>query len=466
MAQLPQRRTASRITDLKAAQASALLIVRAARRYFAISFGNAWQWLDESKIERRFGLIAALNCISDEKIKVVDAQQIDSLARSTRSQVSHSSEISSFGLDITRDLMKAVSGRPISRDVGTNVMGSDALRISCKIEFSQLGSKCSQLLSLSRKETYKEKYSWIDNIEPVKSNAEKEPLNALLVKKINSSDTDGLYLSPPRIRDLQADDGYKFHFDDDSEEPRYDLEIDDLIEGIADKLPIDVDFLKKRKIEVYAGGADTAVDSFNIYSALVFETPINDKLYCLIDGNWYKVSEEHVREIDRQLKLVKKSSIALPNASANENEGAYNIRASGVLGALCLDKKLIVYGGARSKIEVCDILTKQRDFIHVKRSGGSNVLSHLFNQGVVSGQLLLEPAFRALCKKAAANGYQSIFDDDFPTEQTKITYAIISKAAERLPNNLPFFSKQTLVNAIGLLQKYRYQIELLGIKSS
>jgi uncharacterized protein (TIGR04141 family) len=458
--------TASRIVDLKNSQANALLIIKAARRYFAISFGSAWQWLDESKIERRFGLIAALNCISDEKIKAVDAQQIDSLARSTRSQISHSSEISSFGLDITRDLMKAVSGRPSSSSVGTNVMGSDALRVSCKVEFSELGSKCTQLLNLSRKQIYKEKYSWIDNIEPVKSSSERADLDALLVEKINSRDNDRLYLSAPRIRDLQADDGYKFHFDDDEDEPRYDLEIDDFIEGISDKLPIDINFLKKRKIDVYAGGADSAVDTFNIYSALVFETLIKDKLYCLIDGEWYKVSEQHVDEVNRQLKLIAKSLISLPSALANEKEGDYNARASGAINALCLDKKLVVYGGARSKFEICDILTKRRDFIHVKRSGGSNVLSHLFNQGVVSGQLLLEPPFRALCKIIADQNYQAIFADDFSAENTKITYAIISKAAEKMPENLPFFSKQTLVNAVNLLQKYRYKIELLGIKSA
>jgi uncharacterized protein (TIGR04141 family) len=426
------------VTDLKNSQASALLIIKAARRYFAISFGSAWQWLDESKIERRFGLMAALNCISDEKIKAVDAQQIDSLARSTRSQISHSSEISSFGLDITRDLMRAVSGRPNSKAVGTNVMGSDALRISCKIEFSEVGRKCAQLLNLSRKETYKEKYSWIDNIEPVKSNAEKVTLDSLLVEKINSRDMDRLYLSAPRIRDLQADDGYKFHFDDDLDDPRYDLEIDDLIEGVSNKLPIDVNFLKKKKIDVYAGGADAPIDSFSIYSALVFETVISDKLYCLIDGDWYKVSEQHVEEVNRRLRFITKSTISLPEAFANEKEGDYNTRASGIVGALCLDKKLVVYGGARSRIEICDILTKERDFIHVKRSGGSNVLSHLFNQGVVSGQLLLEPPFRALCKGKASQAYQTIFADDFSAEKTKIVYAIISKTAEKLPKNLPF----------------------------
>jgi uncharacterized protein (TIGR04141 family) len=84
----------------------------------------------------------------------------------------------------------------------------------------------------------------------------------------------------------------------------------------------------------------------------------------------------------------------------------------------------------------------------------------------VSGQLLLEPPFRALCKGVASQDYKSFFGDDFPADETKITYAIISKTAEKLPSNLPFFSKQTLVNAIGLLQKYRYKTELLGIKSS
>jgi uncharacterized protein (TIGR04141 family) len=455
----------SPIVDLKSSQASALLIIKADDRHFAISFGNSWQWLDESKIVRRFGLIVALNCIADEKIKVVDAQQIDSLAKSTRSQVSHSAEMSAFGLDVARDLMRAVSGRPQSADIGSNITGSDALRIKCKVDFGDLGKKCIQLLSFSRKKTYKEKYPWIDNIEPVRSASETLKLDEILVAKINSQDVDGVYLSPPRIRDLQADDGYKFHFDKAGVDPRYDLEIDDLMEGIADKLPVDTSFLKKHKIFVYAGGGDLAVDSFSIYSALVFEAPINNKLYCLIDGDWFKVSDDHVKAVNEQIKKIKKSTVHLPNALGNEKEGTYNERAAAAIGALCLDRKLINYGGGRSKFELCDILTKQRAFIHVKRSASSNVLSHLFNQGVVSGQLMLEPPFRTLCEGIAVAEYKKFFIGDFLPEQNTITYGVISKSADQLPGNLPFFSKQTLVNAVSLLQKYRYNTEILGIKS-
>lgn len=449
--------------NLKSAQAAALLVIKSGLKYFAISFGNSWQWLDESKVQRRFGLIVALNCIADEKVKVVDAQQIDSLAKSTRSQVSHSAEISAFGLDVARDLMRAVSGRPNSPEIGSNVTGADALRIKCKIDFTDLGKKCTQLFELSKKETYKDKYPWVDNIEPVKSVAERAKLDQLLIEKINS-DLGGLYLSPPRIRDLEADDGYKYHFDSADSEPRYDLEIDDLMEGLAEKLPVDIAYLKKQKIAVYAGGGETAIDAFSIYSALVFEAPIGSKLFCLIDAEWYKVADSHVATINKQVSQIKKSSIQLPSATKNEKEGAYNERAATAIGALCLDRKLIVYGGGRSKFELCDILTNERAFIHVKRSGSSNVLSHLFNQGVVSGQLLLETPFRTLCAGITTGDYQSFFKGDFLPENHTISYGVISKSSSDLPNKLPFFSKQTLVNAATLLEKFRYKVEFLTVK--
>lgn len=55
-----------------------------------------------------------------------------------------------------------------------------------------------------------------------------------------------------------------------------------------------------------------------------------------------------------------------------------------------MDAKVIYYGGGYSSIEVCDVLSKNGELIHVKRHNGSATLSHLFNQGLVSGELIRE----------------------------------------------------------------------------
>ena len=454
------------IANLFGAQASALMLIRTRKARFAISFGHSWQWLNEDVAERRFGLVTALNCIEDDQIKLVDAQQIDSLALNRRAQASHSSELISFGLDIRRDLMKAIVGRPKSKDVGRSIMGADALRITSRIEFAEIGKKCDQLFDISRNDEYKTNYGWIDNIEVVKAPSEKRELDALLVHAINSGETDRLFLARPRISDIAAEEEYRFHFDKGPEENRPDIEFDDLRDGIRSALPINLEYLKTHRISVYAAGGTAPVDSFNIYSGIVFETTKNHRLFCLIDGDWYKISEGHVEFVNRRAAQIAKSKIKLPKARSKEKESDYNIRAANDLGASCMDRRMVIYGGGANKIEVCDILTNSPALIHVKRASSSQLLSHLFNQGVISGQFLLDEDFRKECSKKADDAYKAIFASPYSAAKVTIVFGIISKNADKLPDKLPFFSKQSLVNAADLLRKFNYKIELRGIDVS
>jgi len=450
------------LTNLFNAQASALLLLKVDKRYFAISFGSGWAWLEGSVVERRFGLLAALNCIGEEQIKVVDAQQIDTLALSTRSQVSHSSEITAFGLDASRDLMQAVMGKPKDPSIGTSVTGADALRLVAKLDLADLDKKCSELLKLSKSKEYQKRYGWIDNIEQVKSPQQKTELDALLVKSINEKETDHLFLSPPRIRDIMTDEEYKLPFGEDDDEPDYDLEIEKLLPRLNKKLPVTIQTLKKNHIDVFIN--DAPAGRFSIYAAMVFEIKNLNSLFCLIDGTWFKVASSHVEEVNKKVKAIKTSKIDLPNAKKGEKERAYNTRAAKEKGFLFLDEKLIMYGGGQSKIEICDLMTDKPEYVHVKKSGGSQVLSHLFNQGVVSGQSLMDSPFRELCKEHVTGKYWLHLEDGkFNAGKSTIVFALILSKPKNVPSGLPFFSKQTLVNAKDQLNRFGYTVEIVGV---
>jgi uncharacterized protein (TIGR04141 family) len=58
---------------------------------------------------------------------------------------------------------------------------------------------------------------------------------------------------------------------------------------------------------------------------------------------------------------------------------------------LCLDTNQAVRDplGARSSLEICDLLGPNNELIHVKRAEGSAPLSHLFSQGLISAQSLV-----------------------------------------------------------------------------
>src|SRR5271155_961430 len=77
------------------------------------------------------------------------------------------------------------------------------------------------------------------------------------------------------------------------------------------------------------------------------------------------------------------------------------------LGFAYMDRKEVMIGGSRSRVEFCDLFSKAKDIVHVKRYGGSSVLSHLFNQAIVSADCFLnEPSFRADVNKFLPTAYR------------------------------------------------------------
>jgi len=128
-----------------------------------------------------------------------------------------------------------------------------------------------------------------------------------------------------------------------------------------------------------------------------------------------------------------------------------------------MDKKLIVHGGGYSKIEFCDLYSKDKKIIHVKHYGGSAVLSHLFSQGVVSGELLLaDKEFREKVNEKLSNGHKINNPNDKPNPSDfQIIFGIISSSSKQL--EIPFFSKVSLRNAKRRLETYGYKVSLQKI---
>lgn len=123
-----------------------------------------------------------------------------------------------------------------------------------------------------------------------------------------------------------------------------------------------------------------------------------------------------------------------------------------------MDQKLISYGGGHSTVEFCDLLTSDKRLIHVKRYGGSAQFSHLFNQGVVPGELFVREAdFRQRVNEKLPETYRltNVAARPNPNEY-EVVFAIISKSNN--PLEIPFFSKVGLRNARRRLEGYGYKV--------
>ena len=129
-----------------------------------------------------------------------------------------------------------------------------------------------------------------------------------------------------------------------------------------------------------------------------------------------------------------------------------------------MDRKLVSFGGGASRIEFCDLISSDRDIIHVKRYAGSSVLSHLFNQGSASAELYASDAsFRRIINEHLPGSLRVENVAQRPnTSDYRIIYAIISsKRGESL--TLPFFSRLSLRHAVRALQGYGYRVGITKI---
>lgn len=100
---------------------------------------------------------------------------------------------------------------------------------------------------------------------------------------------------------------------------------------------------------------------------------------------------------------------------------------------------------------------KRGSLIHIKRYAGSSALSHLFNQGLVSGELLVSnPKFKEKVKEKTGR-------DAGEMMSKKIIFGIITKKPDKF--NMPFFSKVSFNNVRRRLLALGYEVEVSKINN-
>jgi uncharacterized protein (TIGR04141 family) len=128
-----------------------------------------------------------------------------------------------------------------------------------------------------------------------------------------------------------------------------------------------------------------------------------------------------------------------------------------------MDRKEVMIGGGRSRVEFCDLYSNSKEIIHVKKYGGANLLSHLFSQALVSGNcFLFEPTFRTGVNKLLPQGFKLANPKDQPNAmEFEVCVAIMSRV--KGPLELPFFSKVSLKHAAQNLRNLGYKVTKLKI---
>lgn len=440
----------------------ALLFLPAGGRTFALSFGNVYSNLKDDAYEYDFGLRVTLNSLDPNKLRSTDTVQPGASQR-RRTQVPRESDLTFFDFDQDSTILKSLTGkvREELKPLFKQATGSSSLKISSDTAPGGIAAILAKLVELYESEDFTTTFPEIQNIKPIRDPSLRSELDVKLKSAIGARDP-AIILAPPEI--INYTDNTYVTFTGYGAGLIYDdIQMSSFYE-YADSKGIDLESTDLKDFKKFSliitNEAEIPLDKFGIYRCLFFVVKLegSENEYHLVEGSWYEVSDSYLKRLQDFIDPFFVAS-NLP-AYTDANEGDYNTRATDeCTPAICLDKKNISPEGQK-QVEPCDILRKHDDrleMIHVKRSTLSGSLSHLFNQGANSCELLrLEPDSRQnladLINELAgdlAGDYLALAD----AGSLSVKYAIIThKDIEKKSESLPLFSRISLMRNLRALR--------------
>jgi uncharacterized protein (TIGR04141 family) len=447
------------------ASTSAVLFLLAAERRFAFVFGQGRHLLDPDSYEYDFGLRVVLNAVEPERLKSVDAKRFDERTMHTRRDSSREASFGEFGLDLRRDLLRQMVGRPRDPELAHELAGSDVLKVSTREPFPRLPRLAGRLLDTYEADDYKQNFAAIDQLRPLRSAADVERLDQRLLDDLRSRDLDHIHLAAPEITDWMDHDGFRLSTVRDGGPPEPDPSISRYLDSLRDVQRLDIAKLKRDYVEAVDAATGIARRRWPVYACLVYDARLDDGLAVLSGRQWFRVSRDFDQEVTAFVEGLPDTDLTLPAIPRGMSEHDYNPLAAAALGATSTHGDLVRVAG-RDPVELADILTAARQFLHLKRRGASSTLSHLFAQGLISAELYLDDqAYR----DAAADllGRLDADPDLLSAERPdpaewEVAYVILSRGRPRKdsPYTLPFFSLANLAGSAKRLQDRGFKVSV------
>lgn len=430
------------------------------KRVFALTFGYARFLFKPSVLEEQFGLRIVLNTIQQNEIRKISKTSVGTNQKQSNEQLPKSSDISEFGFDINRDLMKNVSGKSEDEMFEKSMLtGGDIFSLTVERNIDNIDEFLDYCYSRYKDTIYQDKFAWIDNIKYVRDKSVAEQLDTKLVEEINNKNYTQVWMAVPEV--VEWEDIKDFSISNDNN--RYsDIEIDKVIASLRKPLTC-TSQLQSKTIKAMSSKDDTeSIYEWRAYNCIIAEIALNECVYCLSNGKWYKVNNNFSEEITRQYNEIEITKNPFIDYN-HDDEDSYNAALVGEWdNSILLHTYKITTGGQGNNIEPCDVLWNNK-IIHIKRNGGSSLLSHLFNQALVSSQMWLDLSARQQLKeKMIANGYPDVIPERFNSADYEIVIAIINKFKEERPK-IPFFSKVAICFTVKNIKNFGFKVSIKNI---
>jgi uncharacterized protein (TIGR04141 family) len=462
--------------DIQQSLAGAIVFIPVNNRFFALTFGHTYHYLKEFSYEYDFGLKMTLNSLDPNKLKSTDILNPE-VSRRQRIQSPIGSDITFFNFDHDSSIIKRLTGKVKVeyKDFFSNTTGANNLTVGIKKKPEDIPDFLSKILTIYNKNDYKKTFPDIHNIVPLQDPTMIEKLNMELLKAFFANKKE-LVLAIPDIIDYTTDLYIYFSGSGRKQGKIYqDIYIDYYREYLSAnfKGTITVQDLKKHNMNLCdEDGKFTR--SYSVFKGLLFDCELNNNYYHLTEGQWYQIESSYLKKLEEFLdSYFYDDKLLIEYNHKSENE--YNTEISNVdKRFICLDKANIAPKN-QSQVEPCDIyivLDETAKFYHVKLSTRSASLSHLFNQGLVSVELIrTEQESKDKLKKiidgktTAKQKYKYI--NPIINEKIQVVYAIITHKDSNIKSrNLPLFSKISLKRCINTFNLMKIDIKVCFVKDA
>jgi len=456
--------------DLQQSHKGALVFLKINdTNWVALTFGSTYHQLKDEAFVHDFGILTTLNALDPTKIKSTDILSPEN-AKRQRIQSPTASGLNFFDFRTDEIILKKMTGA-VKSDYASlfkNITGGSSLKVSSNLPAANIANLCNSLLEIYRKEDFKTSFPEIQNIVPVKDPDLLLELNDKLLEAFNQDPAPmELVLAIPEIFDYETEYYIKY-----SGEGASNLEFSDVfIKGYREYLEekeVDyietIDKFKSHKLKVLDTNNNLKKE-YQIYKSLLFDCEHGNNMYHFCEGEWYHINKDFVQKLSSELDPLFVDSHELLHQCEHKREDDYNNSVKDAHdNVICLDKTSITPVG-QSGIEPCDLIFIKDDYLefaHIKISTRSASLSHLFNQGINSAELLrVNEESQAKLKSLTESKPEMSQLIDSGT--FRVTYGIITKKQGLKTKGLPLFSRISLLRTVNTLKAMRIPVQIVYI---
>lgn len=412
--------------------------------------------------EHDFGKMISLNLVDPNKLKSTDTLS-PTVSQRQRTQMPLDSNLGGFGFDGRTTILRGITGKSLDEysDIIRSVTGSDSVKVRTPYSIEELDDFCDLLVELYESEKYKDKFPDIENIQPVRDPTLIAKLDVSLLEALHAKSS-SIQLTYPDI--VNYKDGVFVRFKGEGKSASFeDIMISNYYDYLESRkksvIDLDIEQLKKHKIGlVNENGWEDEQES--VYKSIVWDLVEGTTTYHISGGLWFEVDNDYISTLEAYIDLHVVPWLSISYAHPKESD--FNSDLAKALGAVCLDKKDISPPKQR-QVEPCDVFCRAsgNEFIHVKRSTLSAGLSHLFNQGSNSYELLVsEPQSRVkfgnLLKDHFGEAEIEAILEDIQNGKMIITFLVTTHKDTTLgAKAFPLFSKISAFKVLRALDAFR-----------